>query len=126
MFKNLLEISDPRNLRLTDIQKAVLLTVFVAQTPQLAFEATTGSEHIIQSRDFLAQNSLITLSSNAAKITSFGLDTLIANGLIDEMEQVTELGQKLLEWFEVEKRELMESKIPFRHIKSLMNAKDNS
>lgn len=126
MFKNLLEISDPRILRLTDTQKAVLLTIFSAQTPQLAFEAATGSEHIIQSREFLSKNSLIVVSSDGAKITGSGFEALIANGLIDEMEQVTELGQKLLEWFEAEKRELMESKIPFRHIKSAINAKNNA
>lgn len=125
MFKTLLEMTDPTVLRLTDTQKAVLLTVFVSQTPQLAYEAATGSAHIIESRNFLSKNSLISMSADGIKITGAGLDALVANGLIDDMEQTTELGQKLLEWFENEKVQLRESKIPFRYIKSVINAKDN-
>lgn len=123
MFKTLLEMSDPTMLRLTDIQKAVLLTIFIAQTPQLAFEATTGSRHIIQSRDFLVATSLITVSNDGAKITGSGLEVLTANGLIDETEQLTELAQKLMDWFDEQKRALMESKTPFGHIKNMLNVR---
>jgi hypothetical protein len=120
MFNILLEISDPALLRLTDMQRSVLLTIFIAQTPELAYDAATGSEHIIEARDFLVRNSLITASSNKAETTSRGYDVLVANGLIDEQDNVTEQGKRLSDWFEKEKQQVRESLIPYRFLKQLV------
>lgn len=120
-FTKLMEVSDSNLLRLTDIQKAVLLSVMVSQTPQLAYEACTGSEYIISARDFLYNNNLVKVYSNGIVITDFGLDALIANGLIDDdSEQTTDLGSELLDRFENEKKQLHEARIPFKKLKSFL------
>lgn len=121
MFNTLLEAIDPDFIRLTDIQKSVLLTAFVSETPGVAYEATSGDIYITYARDFLVRAGLLSVSSNEAATTGNGYEVLISNGLIEQgTDQPTERGIELLAWFEREKRQLQESKIPYRTIKSVL------
>lgn len=122
MYKFINEISGLAKPRLTDIQKSILLLAFIAPTPQLAFEYASGSEYITSARDFLYRIGLIIIDESSIKVTSTGYEALIENGLIDENDQITELGQKLLDSFNSIKDEIIESAIPYKAIRSALNA----
>lgn len=120
MFKTLLEAIDPEFMRLTDIQKAVLLTIFVAETPGVAFEASSGDIYITYARDYLRRAGLVEVSSSAAKVTTVGYEVLLSNGLVQpDSDELTDTGTEIMAWFEQEKRQLQESKIPFKTLKKL-------
>lgn len=120
MFELLSEITDPEFMRLTDIQKAVLLTIFVAETPGVAYEASSGDIYITYARDYLRKAGLIEISGIEAKVTVTGYEVLISNGLVQQgSDELTERGTELMSWFEQEKQELLESKILFRTLKKL-------
>lgn len=126
MYKLINEISGAVNPRLTDIQKSVLLLSFSAPTPQLAFEDANGSEYITSARDFLYRVGLITIGQNSIKITSDGYQSLIENGLIDETDQITEIGKELLDKFNQMRIEISEAAIPYRVFRSILNASSNN
>lgn len=119
MFKNLLEVIDPSQIRLSNTQKAVLVSIYSAQTPELAYEAATGSEAITSAKDFLLRHLLIREGNGQLATTSEGLEVLENNGLVDETGEITENGKKLIEALNVHRQEFMESLIPYRTIKSL-------
>lgn len=119
MFNFLNEIVDPNYIRLTDTQQAVLLTIAVAQTPELAYEATSDGEYGTASKEYLLRALLITISGNQARVTSNGDEVLSANGLIDETGEISESGKELLDQYATKKYEMTESLIPFRTLKSL-------
>ena len=119
MFTILNEIVDASLLRLTNTQKAVLVSVFMAQTPALAYESTIGNEYITTSTDFLLFNALIGKSDDGVVITNKGYDVLLSNGLVDESGQPTEMAQTLMTEFEKENQQIRESLIPYRFMRSL-------
>lgn len=119
MFEFLREAANPELLRLTSTQKAVLLSIFVAQTPELAADAAIGNEYTVSATEFLAKNNLIGTKDNGIGITSAGFDVLVANGLVDESGEVTEAGRELLAAFEEEKKAVEESLIPFKTLKGI-------
>lgn len=113
-FELLSEIASRPNLRLTTTQKAALLRIFIAQTPQLALEATTGTRSIVAARDFLYTNNFIVGVDGGVKITGVGYDELVENGLIDENDEITEIGKQLLDAVSTEQRELIENSLPYK------------
>jgi hypothetical protein len=121
MFNALCEVSDPSLLRLTSIQKGVLLTIQMAQTPRLAYDATTMNLYTATARDFLMHTSLIRVYDMGAVVTSNGNSALESNGLIDGMGELTELGTTLATEFAADMHEVRESLVPFRVIRSLCN-----
>ncbi len=121
MYKSLLEITDPNIIRLTDTQKAVLLSIFSAQTPELAYESTTGSIPVVNARDYLIKTGLIIAGSGQLKITGHGSDVLEDSGLLDHSGEVTEIGLQLIDQFNEQKRKFDESLSPFRTLKNEYN-----
>ncbi len=119
MYSFLTELADQTYTRLTNTQQAVLLSCYAAQTPELAYEATTGDEKITQSADFLIRHGLIQRGEGQVRVTSAGSDMLESNGLIDASGEVTETGIELLEKLEQHKVQFAESLIPYRTLKSL-------
>lgn len=85
--------------RLTDTQKSVLLSIYAAPTPELAYEATTGSENVSQAAQQLRSMGLINIDTNGARagVTDAGQEALANNNLVDETGQVTEEGQEVLD-----------------------------
>lgn len=121
MFKTLVEAINPEFIRMTDMQKAVLLTVFISDTPAVAYENTSGDIYITYARDFLSRAGLVQLSGPTVSLTPNGYDALISNGLIDETtDEPTERGNDIIEWFNKQKVELNEQKIPFRTIRGCL------
>lgn len=122
MYRLINEISSAVLPRLTDIQKSVLLLVFSAQTPRIAFDDTNGSQYISVARDFLYRNGLITVTVNSVKLTSSGYQSLIENGLIDETDRVTDLGIELTDKFNQMRIQIAEDAIPFKTFRKILNA----
>lgn len=118
MFDILKEAINPEFVRLTSIQKAILLNCFLAETPTLAYEVASGDIYLIKARDFLARASLLEVGESRIKVTSAGYEVLLANGLISGMDEVTEQGTELLNWFEEELKQLHEATIPYRTLRS--------
>lgn len=85
--------------RLTDTQKSVLLGIYAAPTPELAYEATTGSENVSQAAQQLRSMGLINIDTNGARagVTDAGQEALANNNLIDDTGQVTDEGQEMLD-----------------------------
>lgn len=85
--------------RLTDTQKSVLLGIYAAATPEMAYEVTTGSENVSQAAQQLRSMGLINIDSNGARagVTDAGQEALANNNLVDDTGQVTEEGQQVLD-----------------------------
>lgn len=85
-----------KNLILSDNQKAVLLISFISATPMQAYETIIGNLGLISSRNILFRLGMINVTSNQLTITDLGKDELVNNNLIDENDQLTDDGRKLL------------------------------
>lgn len=125
MFKSLLEFSELTIVRLTDVQKAVLMLIYSAQTPELGYESATGTIFITNARDYLLKIGLIISGTNQLKATSTGSDTLEANGLINAAGESTDLGNKLIDAYNNQKRKFTESLEPFRTFKNKYNGEED-
>lgn len=125
MYKSLLEIADPTIVRLTDTQKAVLLSIFSAQTPELAYESTTGNISVTNARDYLLKTGLVIAAPGQLKATGSGSDVLEDSGLLDPSGEVTEDGTKLMDAFNEQKRKFLESLTPFRTLKNKYNGAED-
>lgn len=125
MYKSLLEIADPTIIRLTDTQKAVLLSIFSAQTPELAYESTTGNISVTNARDYLLKTGLIIAGTGQLKATGSGSDVLEDSGLLDPNGEVTELGTNMIDSFNEQKKRFLESLIPFRSLKNKYNGPED-
>lgn len=95
-MKLLNELTDPNTIILSNTDKAVLASIFSSPTPELAFENTNGSENLIVSRNKLYKFTFIRLNSYQAITTDLGKTALVANNLIDETDQLTDEGAKLV------------------------------
>lgn len=84
--------------RLTDTQKSVLLGIYAAPTPEMAYEVTTGSDNVSQAAQQLRGMGLINVDSSGARagVTDGGQEALVNNNLIDDTGQVTDEGQQVL------------------------------
>lgn len=85
-------------IRLTDTQKAVLLKVFVAPTPELGYDATVGSENIRQAAISLREFGMIMLDdvNSQAGVTDEGQTELQNNSLLDDMGTISPEGEQFL------------------------------
>lgn len=91
--------NDATSVRLTNTQKSVLLGIYAAPTPELAYDATIGSENVAQAGKQLRSMGLINIDSNNSRagVTDVGQEVLGNNNLIDDTGQVTEEGQQILD-----------------------------
>ena len=84
-------------IRLSDIQKLILLMAHTAATPRLAREFINGKIHFIQAADFLSRYNMIQLTESELSITEIGKNQLIQYNLIDDTDELTDEGQNLLD-----------------------------
>ena len=114
------ELNNQTNVRLTAIQKAVLIVIYTARTPYLAHESIVGNEYVVYAKQFLENNGLIVVNDGGIKITGNGYETLIQNGLIDENGKPTEEGQTLSNNYAEQKQKIEEHKVDFYYIRNLL------
>lgn len=104
-FKTLLEftLKDTQTIienaiRLTNTQKMVLLSIFMAPTAELAYDTTTGAENIRQAAIQLREFGMVNIdeTNNRAGVTDEGQVELQNNSLIDDMGQITPEGEAML------------------------------
>lgn len=119
MYTILAEVIDPSMIRLTNTQKAVLASIYAAQTPELAYEAATGSEAITGAKDFLLRHSLIRQGEMQLAVTSDGAEVLENNGIIDATGELTDIGNQYIDKLNQHRHEFQESLIPYRTLKKL-------
>lgn len=110
------ELVDPNTLILSNTDKAVLASIFSSPTPELAFQNTNGSENLIVSRNRMNRFNLINVNTHQAVITNDGKTALIANNLIDEMDQLTDDGSKLVDSIKIISKPFKESIRPIRDL----------
>ena len=119
MFSTLQEAIDPNFLRLTSTQQAVLLLVFVAQTPELAYAELVGTVYTTTAAEFLIRAGLVQSGGGQATATSAGFDYLISAGLITAPDVVTDEGNAVIDAYNKELGRIAESLIPFRSLKAI-------
>lgn len=119
-MKILQEVNDQTLVRLTSIQKAVLIVVYTAQTPQLAYDAIAGNEYVVYAKQFLENNGFITVGGGGIKVTGNGYESLIQNGLIDDSGSPTEEGTALSSAFAEQNAKIEEHKVDFYTIRNLL------
>lgn len=106
LFKNIMEQTNAAQERLTDTQKLVLVNVYAAATPEMAYDTVTGAPNLVAARNQLRASGLIVVDdqSSRAGITDQGQVALSNNNLIDDTGQLTEEGNTLLQSTQQEKR----------------------
>lgn len=82
---------------LTDTQKAILILTHVSETPEQAYEVTSGTETSIRARNMLQNIGMIDKSHKKLFLTKSGDETLIKFNLIDSVGELTELGKDIID-----------------------------
>lgn len=92
-------LGDNTTSRLTNTQKSVLLSIYTAATPEMAYEAMTGSDNVAQAGQQLRSMGLINVDSSGSRagVTDTGQEALTNNNLVDDTGQVTEEGQQMVD-----------------------------
>ena len=85
------------SLRLTEVQRLVLLSIFTSPTESLSKEFISGKLNLVEAADFLLKYNLINQTPEGFITTERGKQELIQYNLIDESDQLTEDGQALLD-----------------------------
>lgn len=119
MFTYLAELSDPSLLRLSAMEKAVLVCIYKSNSSRLGHEVASGNPAVIAARQFLSKNMLINSNDTQVQLTSNGVDVLETNGLVDHNGQISDLGNKMVDYLNKAKAQYTESLIPFRTLKQL-------
>lgn len=101
-MKMLVELA-ASSMMLNVIQKGILAACFSAATPQLALEATNGSEALVVQRDVLQRAGFVVVTGNSLQLTKMGHQALISNNIIDDAGSLTEDGQMFLDHIKDEK-----------------------
>lgn len=105
-------------------QKGILAACAVSQTPQLAYEATNGSEPLVVQRNQLHKLGLVQLSNQTVTLTPAGRNALVSNNLTDETGQLTADGKLFMDGVTVERATANDvqsiNSEGFAYLKSLM------
>jgi predicted transcriptional regulator len=90
--------ADVDPIKLTQTQKVVMLTIKTASSSRVAYHEITNTENDIGATDILVDLELIEINdqSGTVEITDKGLQVLKDEQLIDDSDQLTTMGQKLL------------------------------
>jgi len=85
---------------LTDIQKEVLCKISASPTPQVAYETlsqvpSSVSDNYATARDTLEHIGLISVLEGTVEVTDKGREVMRDENLIDDTDELTELGQQL-------------------------------
>lgn len=102
-MKLLKEFINPDAVQLTATQKAILATIAIAASPEVAYENCNGVQSFLIARNGLRILGLIRIGANTLHLTDAGQNALVTNDLIDETGQPTEEGQKLVDAMQKEK-----------------------
>lgn len=78
-------------------QKGILAAIFSAATPELAFEATSGTEALMVQRDQLAKLGFINVGMGMVNFTPFGQRALVTNNIVGEDGKLTPDGNMYYE-----------------------------
>lgn len=93
-------IMEQEDISLSSMQKYILLVIHTSQTPVLAFDRIRDTEPDTIASDMLDRYGYIRLYENEAHLTSKGQEALTSYGLVDEGDDVTEMGQDILDNYE--------------------------
>ncbi|WAX21731.1 hypothetical protein [Stenotrophomonas phage RAS14] len=106
LFQNIMEQTNAAQARLTDTQKLVLVNVYAAATPEMAYDTVAGAPNTVAARNQLRSAGLIVVDdqNSRAGVTDQGQEALVNNNLIDESGQLTEEGNNLLQNTQQDKR----------------------
>lgn len=82
--------------RLTDTQKSVLVSIYAAATPELAFNYTIGAENVVQASEALRSFGLIEVNTQTTRagVTDTGQAALFNINYVDDIGELTDAGQQ--------------------------------
>lgn len=105
ILKNILQ--EQERYSLTDTQKAVILSIKVAPTAELAYDAIKGTENAVTARDALERLGYINVNhaTNQATLTQNGEDVVEHENMVDETGEITERGEEILATYREDKSE---------------------
>ena len=101
------EILSERNLNLDNTQKAIIASMAIAPTPQMAYGVVTGARNAVSARKQLERARLIRVDdeNRRAELTQDGRDVLTSENLLDDMGELTDRGQELVARYRVDRGE---------------------
>lgn len=91
---NLNEVRVLTTVRLSETQKIVMVRVVSADNPHVAYESLNEGRNLVAASKELTQLGLLEIMQGEANITDKGTQVLTNEGLVDEMGELTEEGQK--------------------------------
>ena len=93
-MKNIIEARTLTNIRLSDTQKVALTKIVAAPTEEVAYEELNNGRNIVAARDQLEKLGLISVAEGSAILTDEGKQVMKDENLMDETEQLTDVGQQ--------------------------------
>jgi hypothetical protein len=81
--------------RLTDSQKRVIAKIAAAPTPNVAATDISKDANLVAARNMLMQLGAITYSEQEAQLTDKGQQLGVAENIIDDSGQLTDVGTKM-------------------------------
>lgn len=84
------------NIRLTDSQSAVISTIFNVNDPELAYIKVNVNEKYITALTTLNDYNLVKVEGNGVSVTDTGKRCMIFNGLLNEDETLTSIGEQFI------------------------------
>lgn len=86
------EVNTLTSIRLSETQKEALCSVIAAPTEEMAYEAVTAGTNMVAARDQLSDLGLLDWTEGSASVTDKGMGVLEDEALVDEMGELTEVG----------------------------------
>lgn len=91
--------------RLTSTQQEVIATISASATPVAAYDATSGSQNLLNARKALETLGAVSISGNGVELTQRGQQYALDYDIVDETGELTENGQELVSNAEEDKGE---------------------
>jgi len=97
-MRNLKKIIREQELNLNDAQKGIIASMAIAPTPQMAYGILTGARNAVSEKRSLRAAGYIRVndSEKTAELTDEGKDVLTSENLLDDTDQLTDRGEKLV------------------------------
>lgn len=106
-MRSLKTILNEQKLNLDNTEKAIIASMAIAPTPEMAYSIVRGARNAVTARDSLEQSGYITVSyeNKTAELTKQGQDVLTSENLTDETGELTERGEELVARYRIDKSE---------------------
>lgn len=106
-MRTLNAIVHEQRLNLDNTQKAIIASIAIAPTPEMAYGVLIGARNSVTATDELVRAGYVSINNTRkqAELTDLGQEVLVHDNLTDETGELTDRGEDLVARYRLDKKD---------------------